>query len=176
MRIKQIFPIAHMKRQFIVPLLLACYGGLFLLDGHVFFARTASFSSSIALWKQLGFSALSAFLFIAVGTLVWLYARNRAVSWLLLWFCGSMMVSFIVSPAATENDPTFSAIGAVSSGHALLALALLLLSFPHNFPAAILYRKVKGVYLVMLLLGLFVPPLYAFFKYIRILPLPGWIL
>src|ERR1700738_1485255 len=133
MLIKQIFAVTRIKRRFIVPLLLICYGGLFLLDGHAFFARTVSSQSSIVLWKQLGFSALSAFLFIAVGTLVWLYARNRSVAWLLLCFCSSMMVSFIVSPAAKENDPTFSAIGTVSSGYALVAFSLLLLFFPHNF-------------------------------------------
>jgi signal transduction histidine kinase len=176
MPITQIFPIARIRRQFIVPLLLACYGGMFLLDGRAFFARTAFSPSPIALWKQLGFSALSAFLFIAVGTLVWLYARNRAVAWLLLCFCSSMMISFIVSPAAKENDPTFSAIGAVSSGYALLAFSLLLLFFPHNFLEGAGYHRVTRVYLAVLLVGLFASPLYAFFEYILALPLPAWIL
>src|SRR5450631_1196828 len=172
----QIFALLRMRRRFIVPLLLVCYGGLFLLDGRTFFARAVSSLSSIILWKQLGFSALSAFLFMAVGTLVWLYARNRSVAWLLLCFCSSMMVSFIVSPAAKENDPTFSAIGAVSSGYALLAFSLLLLVFPHNFLGGADYRRVTRIYLAVLLVGLFACPLYAFFEYILVLPLPAWVL
>jgi signal transduction histidine kinase len=176
MLITKIFAITRMRRRFIVPLLLVCYGGLFLLDGRAFFARTVSSLPSIMLWKQLGFSALSAFLFIAVGTLVWLYARNRSVAWLLLCFCSSMMVSFIVSPAAKENDPTFSAIGAISSGYALLAFSLLLLVFPHNFLEGADYHKVTRVYLAGLLVGLFACPLYAFFEYILALPLPAWML
>ena len=176
MLIKQIFAVTRIRRHFIVPLLLICYGSLFLLDEHAFFARTVSSQSSIVLWKQLGFSALSAFLFMAVGTVIWLYARNRSVAWLLLCFCTSMMVSFIVSPAAKVNDPTFSAIGAVSSGYALLAFSLLLLFFPHNFLAGVDHRRVTRVYLVLLLIGLFASPLYAFFEYILALSLPAWVL
>ena len=176
MLITQFFAVTRMRRHFIVPLLLICYGGLFLLDGRTFFARTVSSQPSIVLWKQLGFSALSAFLFIAVGTLVWLYARNRTVAWLLLSFCSSMMVSFIVSPTAKENDPIFSAIGAVSSGYALVAFSLLLLFFPHNFLEEAGYHRVIRVYLAVLLVGLFASPLYAFFEYILALPLPAWVL
>ena len=176
MLITQIFSVVRMRRQFIVPLLLACYGGLFLLDGHAFLARAVSIPSSIVLWKQLGFSALLALLFLAVGTLVWLYAKNRIVAWLLLFFCSSMMVSFIASPAAKENDPLFSAIGAVSSGYALVAFSLLLLFFPYNFLERAAYRRVTRGYLAVLLMGLFASPLYALFAYILALPLPAWVL
>jgi signal transduction histidine kinase len=176
MLITKIFAVTRMRRRFIIPLLLVCYGGLFLLDGRAFFARTVSSLSSIVLWKQLGFSALSAFLFIAIGTLVWLYARNRSVAWLLLCFCSSMMVSFTVSPAAKENNLMFSAIGAVSSGYALLAFSLLLLVFPHNFLAGAEYRRATRAYLAVLLVGLFTCPLYAFFEYILALPLPAWVI
>jgi signal transduction histidine kinase len=167
---------AVFRRRYLAFSFFVCYGGLIFLDARAFLARSVSFMPLVASWKQLGFSALSAFLFLAIGTLVWLYARNRTVAWLLFGFCSAMALSFAVSPAAKENDPTFSAIGSISSGYALLAFSVLLLFFPYNFWDAPNASRVTRIYLVVLLIGLVTTPLYASLEYIFVQPLPFWVL
>src|SRR5713101_9418183 len=76
-----------------------------------------------------GFSSLVALLFLAVGALVWLYARDRRVALLLFGFCVAMMVTFAGETGTVNNDPLSSLIVFVSSGLALSLFAALLLFF-----------------------------------------------
>jgi len=83
---------------------------------------------------SFGFSAFVALLFLAVGALVWLYARERRVALLLLAFSFTMMMSFAIETgAALSNDPLLSLIGGMSSALAVLSFSVLLLLFPKNY-------------------------------------------
>src|SRR5438876_1053874 len=74
----------RMRRLLTVLLALLVYSLLLTVDGLRFFPQKVV-ESSFLLWLRFGFSALVALLFLAIGTLVWLYARNRHVA--LLLFC-----------------------------------------------------------------------------------------
>src|SRR6266567_7619515 len=80
-----------------------------------------------------GFSSLVALLFLAVGALVWLYARNRRVTLLLFGFCVVMMVTFASELGSVYDDPLFSAITSASGALALSLFAALLLFFPRDY-------------------------------------------
>jgi len=82
---------------------------------------------------RFGFSAFVALLFLAVGTLVWLYARDRRVASLLFSFSFSMMVAFVVQTGANLGDSLLSVVGGISSILSLLQLFVLLLLFPKNY-------------------------------------------
>ncbi len=76
--------------------------------------RTFSYGINTAspfLWTVFGSSVLIALLFLAIGSLVWLYARNRFIASLLFCFSFTMMVTFVVETGATANDPLLSALG-----------------------------------------------------------------
>lgn len=176
MGIHAILQATFFKRRYLAFLFLLCYGGLLFLDERAFFARLVAGQSMISAWERLGFSALSAFLFLAVGMVVWLYARDRTIAWLLLCFCSAMTVSLAVAPAAKENDPTLSAVGVISGGYALMAFAILLLFFPYNFLEGAGRGKKTNIYLSGLLSGVIASPLYAIFEYILMLSPPIWIL
>jgi len=108
---------------------------LLTIDGLRFFPYETSHHVSLLLaWMSFGFSAFVALLFLAVGALVWLYARERRVALLLLAFSFTMMMSFAVEAgAALIGDPLLSLIGGMSSGLAVLLFSILLLLFPKNY-------------------------------------------
>jgi signal transduction histidine kinase len=120
-------------------------------DAWVFFPRSAYRPYA---FLQFGLSALAALLFLAVGALVWLYARRRGVALLLLCFCTGMMMTFIVQTGAAEGDLTLSVIGGVSGVVALLFFSTLLLVFPQNvlapLPARSQLRQRSGALPVLL--------------------------
>src|SRR5712692_1183996 len=88
---------------------------LLTVDGLRFFPHIVINSSSLFLsWLRFGFSALVALMFLAVGILVWLYARSRFVASLLFSFSFTMMVTFAVQTGAVSNDPLFSTISTAS--------------------------------------------------------------
>jgi signal transduction histidine kinase len=80
-----------------------------------------------------GFSSLVALLFLAVGALVWLYARDRRVALLLFGYCFTTMVTFAVETGSVLNDPLFSAISSAGSALSLSLFSALLLLFPRNY-------------------------------------------
>lgn len=83
-------------------------------------------------WVRFGFSACSALLFLAVGSLVWYYARNRLTAGVSFAFCLALMVTFAVETGAAANDPLPTAISKVTSPLGLALFAVLLLLFPRN--------------------------------------------
>jgi signal transduction histidine kinase len=139
--------------------------------------------SSFHLWLTFGFSAFVALIFLAVGSLVWLYARDRNVALLLFFSCCASMIPFTVETAAVSNDPFFTMVAGEGSILALVLYSLLLLTFPINFlglffssntTRASITRSIRtglrslllGIYLVTLLIlgsvALFFPIMHFF--------------
>src|SRR5216684_1755 len=169
---------------------------LLTVDGLRFFPHIVINSSSLFLsWLRFGFSALVALMFLAVGILVWLYARSRFVASLLFSFSFTMMVTFVVQTTAASNDPLFSTISTASGALSLSLFSALLLLFPKNylslpsqleaesidrenvFPSRQRYHSIlllRG-YLVVLTLMSVMAALYAIPLYLRPLPLPDWL-
>jgi geranylgeranyl pyrophosphate synthase len=107
---------------------------LLTVDGLHFFTRDLANSSSLSLtWTRFGFSALIASMFLAVGALIWLYARSRGVALFLFCFSFTMMVTFAVQTGGSSGDPLLSSIGSASAALSLLLFATLLLLFPRNY-------------------------------------------
>src|SRR5713226_1234580 len=122
---------ARVGRLLAVVLALVIY--FLLLSSEVFRFLPRHVSNFILLF---GFSSLVALLFLAVGALVWLYARDRRVALLLFGFCVAMMVTFAGETGSVYNDPLSSLIVFVSSGLALSLFAALLLFFPRDYFSA----------------------------------------
>src|SRR5439155_10053169 len=125
----------RIRRLLIILLAIMIYFFLLLVDALAYFPHFMSNSTPYWLpWMRFGFSAFVALMFLAVGALVWLYARSRLVALLLFCFSFTMMVTFTVETDAALNDslPILSAIGTVATVLALFMLSTLLLLFPKN--------------------------------------------
>ncbi len=181
---------ARVRAGRLLTVLLAVMIYFLLLTGDAFrfFPRHAL---NLAL-LQFGFSALVALLFLAVGTLVWLYARDRVVALLLFSFSFTLMVSFSVQTAAVANDQLFTGFGTVSSVLSLPLFSILLLLFPRNFlslrsqlnaespgehlpgrrrySALLLRWYLAGLILLSMLVAL-----HNVLSQCFLLPLPGWL-
>ena len=118
-------------RLLVILIAVVSYFLLLVMDGLRFFPLATG--SPFLNWMRFGFSALIALMFLAVGALVWLYARDRRVA--LILFCSSfmLMVAFAVETSAASDDAQFSAISGVSSSLALFLFSILLLLFPRNY-------------------------------------------
>ena len=124
----------RIRRLLIILLAIITYFLLLIVDALRYFPQFMSSNSSHWLpWMRFGFSAFVALLFLAVGTLVWLYARDRRVASLLFSFSFTMMVAFVVQTGANFGDPLLSVVGGISSILSLLQLFVLLLLFPKNY-------------------------------------------
>ena len=124
----------RVRRLLIILLAIITYFLLLIVDALRYFPQFVSSNSSHWLpWMRFGFSAFVALLFLAVGTLVWLYARDRRVASLLFSFSFSMMVAFVVQTGANLGDSLLSVVGGISSILSLLQLFVLLLLFPKNY-------------------------------------------
>ena len=121
---------ARMGRLLAALFSIGIYLLLLVVDGLRFFPHTVTNASSLF---RFGFSAFIALAFLAVGILVWLYARNRLVALLLFCFSFTLMATFAVQTGAALNDPVLSAIGTTSSPLSLLLFSVLLLLFPRNY-------------------------------------------
>ena len=99
---------------YIALMLMSCYD-------------TLSFGATSPIYFVV--SAFSAFSFLAIGSFVWLYARDRRIAFLLFGFCLCMMVAF-----CRENQPPhdtfFTGLSIMSSIGAVLFLSDLLTIFP----------------------------------------------
>src|SRR6266567_9266784 len=81
-------------RLFIIFLALAVFFFLLALDALRYFPLSVSEIHSLWLpWLLFGFSAFVALMFLSVGALVWLYARDRLVATLLFCFSLAMAVT-----------------------------------------------------------------------------------
>src|SRR5437660_1731912 len=102
---------ARTGRLLIILLAIIAYFFLLMVDALYYFPHFVSNNSSSWLpWMRFGFSSFVALLFLAVGTLVCLYARNRRVALLLFSFSCAMMVAFVVQTGAQLGDSLLSAL------------------------------------------------------------------
>ena len=121
-------------RLLVILLAVAFYICLVVVDGmRVFPHQLTSNVVSGLPWASFGLSSFVALMFLAVGSLVWVYARNRSIALLLFSFSCTMMMTFAAQSGASLGDPLLSAIGAVGADLSLLLLAILLFSFPGKF-------------------------------------------
>src|SRR5947209_13565866 len=93
--------------------------------------------AQVLLWCQFGITALVALVFLAVGALVWLYARDRRVAHVLFGFCLAMMLTFAAlsgnSGGAVGSPSLFDTISGASTALSVPLLAVLLLLFPRSY-------------------------------------------
>ncbi len=121
-------------RLLVILTTLAIYLLLLTMDGLRFFSPDAANASTLfQSWMRFGFSAFVGLIFLAIGALIWLYARNRHVALLLFCFSFSMMIVFVSETGAALNDPILSAINNASSPLSLSIFSALLLLFPRNY-------------------------------------------
>lgn len=112
---------------------------LLVLNALAFFPQGSNLSTiNLA---RFGFSALTCLVYLAVGSLVWLFARQRKVARLLFCFSLAMMVTFANEMASSLRDMPFATITGVSSVVALASFAILLLMFPYDYLAALKARQ-----------------------------------
>src|SRR5581483_10604786 len=103
-----------------------------------------SLEGSLASLARFGFSAFTALIYLAVGSLVWLFARQRRVALLLFAFSLAMAVTFANETASGPYVAWFAAATGVSVVVALASFAILLLNFPYNYLAALRARRQTG--------------------------------
>lgn len=120
---------------------VATLSGLLLVANALNFFSLEGSLSSLA---RFGFSAFTALIYLAVGSLVWLFARQRRVALLLFAFSLAMAVTFANETAAGPHVAWFAAATGVSVVVALASFAILLLNFPYNYLAALRARKQAG--------------------------------
>ncbi len=115
-------------RFFIISIALVAYIVLLVITvNHAITIGIMTFNS----WLLFGFSALTSLLFFSMGSLVWVYARDRTVAKLLFCFCLAMAMTFAVEIAS--NDQVFSALATSGSNIALILLSFFLFTFPKNY-------------------------------------------
>ena len=120
-------------RLLVILLAVVLYICLVILDSMTFFPYEFTSNAPVGLpWVVFGLSAFVALMFLAIGTLIWLYARDREVARLLFGFSCSMMVVFAVQTGASSGSNVLSAIGDTAAALSLLLLAILLFFFPKN--------------------------------------------
>jgi GAF domain-containing protein len=118
-------------RRLVILIALLVYLILLTWDALYYFPANEKVGAWLP-WLTFGFSAFVALMFLAVGTVVWLYARDRYVARFLFCFSLAMMVTFALETGA-PSDNTFSAIAGAASALAMLTLSILLLLFPKNY-------------------------------------------
>jgi len=130
-------------RILLIVIAAGVYLALLLTDGLRFLPGNHDMISLLL----YGFSAVVAALFLAVGSLVWLYARSSQVALALFGFTTTMMLTFVVETGAVINDPPLTRIANSVSTWALFLFFLLLLLFPRNilFPHPQMGGRVHAV-------------------------------
>src|SRR5579872_872237 len=121
---------------FIVYFFLLYIGGL-----RFFPSTNVNAGSLVSFWFLFGFSALISLMFLAVGSLVWLFARDRRVALLLFCCLFTMMMTFGVETGSVKNEVVSSIFGGVSSLSTLAFFAIFLLLFPRDYLSRLLSKK-----------------------------------
>jgi signal transduction histidine kinase len=121
-------------RLLVILLAVALYICLVVVDGMRVFPHDPTSNVAPWLpWATFGLSSFVALMFLAVGSLVWVYARNRTIAFLLFGFSCTMTMAFAAQAGASLGDPLLSAIGAIGADLSLFLLAILLFFFPSKF-------------------------------------------
>jgi signal transduction histidine kinase len=138
-------------------------------------------AAGVSFWVFHTAYALIAFLFLGVGSLVWLYGYRRQpeVSALLFVFCADMMVAFGTLSAPAVKNTFLTAVGSSCTALAVLFLLLLLLRFPVDLLARLNAAHGRSRWLRPSLAGLFLLCLLAVvrnvcFNYLNV-AVPVWL-
>ncbi len=123
---------ARPARYLVILFTLLVFIALMVVDEQRYFAHDFGRSGLSFNLLRYGFSLFVALFFLAVGTPVWLFARERWVAFLLFCFSFSMMMTFALQTGALSNDPLLTAISDSGAALSLALLATLLLFFPVN--------------------------------------------
>lgn len=129
---------ARPGRFLVVLLTLLVFVALLAIDTQHSFARTPGYQ--LVSMLSFGFSILVALSYLAIGVLVWLFARERWVAFLLFSLSFTTMMAFTLQTGAQLNDPVLSAISDSGAALSLTLLATLLLFFPANHYAILRER------------------------------------
>src|SRR5258708_21335213 len=122
-------------RLFVILLAILAYFFFLTLDDLHYLPHYIPDNGSYWLaWVRFGFSAYISLMFLAVGALVWLYARGRRVAILLFLLCLTMMITFALQTDSASNDalPLLSTLGNVASSLSTYFFSILVLLFPKN--------------------------------------------
>lgn len=132
------------KRALAVFLALLLYGALLLVSAQYTFLHNRT-SSSLFLWGSFGFSAFTGLIFLAIGSLVWIYLKERRVAFALFSLCFTMMMALVIKDAALLENTfgMFSTLSEISSFYALGLLSWLLLLFPRNYLTPPIKKKTE---------------------------------
>jgi signal transduction histidine kinase/intracellular septation protein A len=123
---------ARLGRYLVVLLTLLVFITLLAVDWQRF-SHTIPLHASLSDYVlRFGFSAFVAICFLAVGTLVWLFARERWVAFLLFCFSFAMMMAFTLQTGTLAGDRILSDISNSGAAITVALLATLLLFFPVN--------------------------------------------
>ncbi len=138
---------ARLGRYVILFLTVVVFTLLLVLDAQIVFTTRSAYVSFLSNTISFGFSVFITIAFLAIGTLVWLFARERRVALLLFCFTFTMMMTFTLQTGTLTGNPILSVISDVGAALALAFFAFLLLLFPNNFYAQLReqYRKSQGM-------------------------------
>jgi signal transduction histidine kinase len=172
----------RIERLSIIFLAFVVYCFLLYIGGLRFFPSANTNAASLAsFWLLLGFSALISLMFLVVGSLVWLFARDRRVALLLFCCSFSMMTTFAVETGSVQNEVVSSILSGVGSLFSLAFFAVFLLLFPRDYLSRLLSKqnrhlqamkhRVAQVYLAIMAL-LFIPAILGnIFHYLKLMSL-----
>src|SRR5579863_4205572 len=123
----------RLERLSIICLAFVVFCFLLYIGGLRFFPSANTNAASLAtFWLLLGFSALTSLMFLAVGSLIWLFARDRRVALLLFCCSFTMMMTFAVETGSVLNKEVPSILSGVCSLFTLAFFAIFLLLFPRD--------------------------------------------
>jgi signal transduction histidine kinase len=133
-------------RFWVVLLAIIVYFFLLYVCGLRFFPGGDANAVDLAkFWFRFGSSSLIALIFLAVGSLVWLFARDRRVALLLFCCSFTMMTTFVVETGSVSGTALSLSnfISDISSSLTLALFAIFLLLFPRNYFSQVLWKE-KG--------------------------------
>jgi signal transduction histidine kinase len=119
------------SRIVIIACALCIYMGLEIANALDMFSKPISSLSVVWLSFNFGLFSFASLIFLVVGSLVWLYARERHAIFSLFSFSLVMMIIF-TSSGNLHDNPFFSNLGSVSAIIAVTLFSITLFYFPQN--------------------------------------------
>ena len=137
-------------RFLVILFAIIVYFALLYIGGLRFFpGSSVSDATLTTFWFRFGSSSLIALIFLAIGSLIWLFARDRLVALLLFCCSFTMMTTFLVETGAVIEAkfslPNF--VSDISSELTLALFAIFLTLFPRNYFSYVLSKE-KRYYLL----------------------------
>ncbi len=124
------------NRLVVIIVAVIIYINLGFIDAVYTFPHIENTKTSVLpLWLSFGFSLSVALIFLAVGSVIWFYSRDRQVSLLLFIFTFMMMIAFELETGSVSGLPNvhiLTILSGFASISALILFAIILLIFPKN--------------------------------------------